>query len=225
LTCGSVDVLFTGDAEFSSKQSMLAAGLVKDIDVLKVGHHGSNSSTSLAFLQVALPEVAVISAGWNNQYGHPHPDVLSRLASVGASVVYTDTTPGDDSVVLTLDCQTYSFSSAPTVPGGTVTPSPTASVTATPGACGGATATITGLDKVAEIVTLTASGNLTGWKIVSLTGKPDVQFPFGVCRVRYASSEVWGGPVRQHRNVALVDRLERLEQLGRQRCRAVRVYS
>jgi len=71
LSCGSVDVLFMGDAETASETSMLGAGILGDVEVLKVGHHGSDSSTSQAFLDAIRPESAVISAGLNNPYGHP----------------------------------------------------------------------------------------------------------------------------------------------------------
>jgi len=110
LTCGSVDVLFTGDAEVPSEANMIAAGVLSDIDVLKVGHHGSNSSTSDAFLSLVRPEIGIISAGLTNQYGHPHAEVIDRLAAAGTELIYTDTTDQDDTVLLTSDCQTYSFS-------------------------------------------------------------------------------------------------------------------
>ncbi|MEX0784473.1 MAG: ComEC/Rec2 family competence protein, partial [Dehalococcoidia bacterium] len=112
LTCGSVDVLLTGDAEAPSESSMLAAGVLTDIDVLKVGHHGSNSSSTSAFLQAAKPEVAVISAGRTNQYGHPHAEVVTRLTSVGAALLYTDTTAANDSITMTSNCESYQFSAA-----------------------------------------------------------------------------------------------------------------
>ncbi len=194
LTCGSVDVLFTGDAETPSETSMLGAGVVTDIEVLKVGHHGSNSSSSLPFLQTLQPEVAVISAGLNNQYGHPHADTLTRLASVGASPVYTDTTAGDDSVVMTSNCATYNFSVP--VGGGptptptrtptptqtstgstpTNTPTPTATVAAV---CGGSSGDITALNKVGETVTVNAQGLMTGWYIISESGNQQFNFPNG----------------------------------------------
>lgn len=60
----------------------------------------------------------MISAGLTNQYGHPHASVISRLAAIGATLVSTDTGAGDDTVRMTSDCVTYSFSVAPTVPGG-----------------------------------------------------------------------------------------------------------
>jgi beta-lactamase superfamily II metal-dependent hydrolase len=127
LTCGSVSVLFTGDAELSAEQSMISAGLVTRVNVLKVGHHGSNTASSLAFVQALSPEVAIISAGRSNAYGHPAPEALARLESVGAQFEYTDTTPGDDSVTMTSDCTTFSFSIPPT----SATPAPDGSATAT----------------------------------------------------------------------------------------------
>ena len=143
LACGAVSVLFTGDAEEPAEQSMLAAGLVSPVTVLKAGHHGSDTSSSLPFLQALTPKVAVISAGKTNPYGHPAPATLARLASVGASLEYTDTSAGDDSVKMTSDCSTYKFTPAPTH----ATPAPqlgivgaTARKTATPAARGTAVA-------------------------------------------------------------------------------------
>ena len=67
---------------------MLAAGLPLRADVLKVGHHGSNGSTSRAFIAAVSPRLAVIQVGADNTFGHPHPDVLERLA--GVEVLRTD---------------------------------------------------------------------------------------------------------------------------------------
>lgn len=114
LACGSVSVLFTGDAEAGAERSLIEAGLADHADVLKVGHHGSNASSSLPFLQAVHPEVAIISAGRTNQYGHPSPETLDRLRSVGAKILSTDTTTHDDSVTMKSDCTTYSFSDANT---------------------------------------------------------------------------------------------------------------
>ena len=63
---------------------------VPGADVLKVAHHGSGNSTSDAFLDQALPELALISVGANNRYGHPDGRVLDSLARVGAQVLRTD---------------------------------------------------------------------------------------------------------------------------------------
>lgn len=129
LGCGSVSVLFTGDAEMPAERAMMSAGLATPVTVLKVGHHGSNSSSSLAFLQSLRPQVSVISAGRTNAYGHPAAETIARLASVGSLFEYTDTTAGDDSVTMTSDCSSYSFSTPPTSGGvGSVTASPTATI-------------------------------------------------------------------------------------------------
>jgi len=106
LTCGEVSVLLTGDATSDSEASMLGAGLALDSDVLKVGHHGSATSISAAFLAAVTPEDAVISVGADNTYGHPAQATLDRLAAAGATVYRTDL---DGTVVLTSDCSTYSI--------------------------------------------------------------------------------------------------------------------
>ncbi|MBM7577714.1 DNA internalization-related competence protein ComEC/Rec2 [Jeotgalibacillus terrae] len=79
--------LFTGDIGESTENALM--NQFEDIDVLKVAHHGSNSSTIQAFLDRVKPETAIISAGKNNMYGHPHPDVLERLHSAGSRIYIT----------------------------------------------------------------------------------------------------------------------------------------
>jgi len=108
LSCGSVDVLLTGDANADSEASMLAdPSVVLDADVLKVGHHGSSTSTTNAFLHAVTPKDAVISVGAGNTYGHPTQETLDRLAAHGATIYRTDL---NGTVVLTSDCSTYSIS-------------------------------------------------------------------------------------------------------------------
>jgi hypothetical protein len=140
LSCGSIDVLFTGDVESGGEASMLAAGLIVDIDVLKLAHHGSNTSSTAAFLTAAETEWGIISAGVGNQFGHPHPDVLARLAVEDVDLLYTDTGEGDDTIVMTSDCRTYQFSKEPTTP---EPPTPTPTTTATSTSTATATATPT----------------------------------------------------------------------------------
>lgn len=89
LTYGEYAFLFTGDAEMDLEERMVASGLELSADVLKVAHHGSKTSSSTAFLRAVSPKYAVISCGFND-YGHPTPEVLSRLAQVGAQVYRTD---------------------------------------------------------------------------------------------------------------------------------------
>lgn len=86
---------------------MLAAGVVEGVDVLEVGHRGSRTSTSQQFLDVVAPEHAVISAGLDKQYGHPHPELVARLTAIGALIYQTDTTSADDTVTMTSDCATF----------------------------------------------------------------------------------------------------------------------
>ena len=82
--------LFTGDAELEAEEEMLASGANLSSAVLKVGHHGSNTSTSPAFLEAVKPEIAVISVGEGNSYGHPHAEVLARLQEAGIRIFRTD---------------------------------------------------------------------------------------------------------------------------------------
>lgn len=97
---GTTSFLFTGDAEEESELDMLDAGEDLSADVLKVGHHGSKSSSCEEFLQAVDPEYAIISVGADNEYGHPTEETLSRLESVGAEVYRTDE---DGSVIAVSD--------------------------------------------------------------------------------------------------------------------------
>lgn len=91
ITYGSNSFLFTGDAEELSENEMLDECYDKlCADVLKVGHHGSSSSTSDAFLQAVSPKYAVISCGADNSYGHPHKETISRLNDMGIDYYRTD---------------------------------------------------------------------------------------------------------------------------------------
>lgn len=82
--------LFTGDAEENSENDMLQNGIDLHADVYHVGHHGSNTATSQAFLDAVNPSFAVISVGEGNSYGHPHAEVLNRLREKGIQVFRTD---------------------------------------------------------------------------------------------------------------------------------------
>ena len=90
LTYGSIDFLFTGDAEQEAEADMLANGLISHAEILKVGHHGSRTASSPAFLAVVKPDVAVYSAGIGNSYGHPHAETILSLQNIGAMIYGTD---------------------------------------------------------------------------------------------------------------------------------------
>lgn len=89
---GTVDhvALMTGDAEKNELSQMIDAGRVGDVDILKVGHHGSRNGSTEAEMQVLRPEIALISCGAKNRYGHPTQEILGQLSSIGASTFRTD---------------------------------------------------------------------------------------------------------------------------------------
>jgi len=90
LRYGEIDFLFMGDAEKEAEATMLAAGIVPDVEILKVGHHGSRTASSRQFLQAAKPEVAIYMAGKGNSYGHPHPETITAVTEVHALIQGTD---------------------------------------------------------------------------------------------------------------------------------------
>jgi competence protein ComEC len=89
LDYGQTSFLFTGDAESEEESAMLRSGANLDVDVLKVAHHGSSSSSTAAFLRAVSPTYAVISVG-DNSYGHPTSKTLNALATAGAQALRTD---------------------------------------------------------------------------------------------------------------------------------------
>ena len=90
LRYGRATVLLEGDAERPSEDAMLAAGLVTPVTLLKVGHHGSRTSTNPEFLAAAAPRAAIVSVGRRNTFGHPRGEVIERLATGGSSLARTD---------------------------------------------------------------------------------------------------------------------------------------
>lgn len=90
VTYGETRFLFTGDMETSAETDLLDSGTDVKADVLKVGHHGSDTSTGYRFLYEVAPAYAVISVGEGNSYGHPHQVPLSRLEDAGCTIYRTD---------------------------------------------------------------------------------------------------------------------------------------
>ena len=89
LAYGEVQILFSGDSEEATEQELVASNVLPDIEVLKVAHHGGAYSTFESFLAVTQPEIAVISVGAGNQYGHPDEETVIRLEVFG-TVYRTD---------------------------------------------------------------------------------------------------------------------------------------
>lgn len=199
---GSNSFLFTGDAEDVSERGMLNKGYDLSADVLKVGHHGSESSTTESFLKAVSPKYAIIMVGKGNSYGHPHNDVLNRLKTNNINVYRTDES---GTIIATTDGKTISINKNPsaikiTKPSVSVTkPAENTKpannnqpVNNTPtnnndtqnnssNNTGNQGVIIQNIDKKGEIVTIknnsTSSINLKGWKIVSVTGSQTYVFP------------------------------------------------
>ena len=87
---GEVSFMFTGDMERVAETDLLESGVNVKADVLKVGHHGSYSSTSYRFLREVAPKYAIIQCGRDNEYGHPHYDPLSRLRDAEVELYRND---------------------------------------------------------------------------------------------------------------------------------------
>ncbi len=117
VTYGTSRFLFTGDMETSAETDLLEAGTHVKADVLKVGHHGSDTSTGYRFLYEVDPTYALISVGTGNDYGHPNETVLSRLSDAEVTLYRTDL---QGTVIAHSDGQTITWqtdkATAPTPP-------------------------------------------------------------------------------------------------------------
>lgn len=83
------EFMLTGDAYTEIEESLVSTGKKIDSDILKLGHHGSKTSTDFEFLKKVNPEVVIVSAGENNSYGHPHKIVMDRVKSLGIKSLAT----------------------------------------------------------------------------------------------------------------------------------------
>ena len=90
MACGKSSYLFTGDIEEEAEKALLNSHENIDVDVLLIPHHGSNGSTSQAFLNKVTPKIGVIQSGKGNSYGHPHEETLERLEKAGREIYRTD---------------------------------------------------------------------------------------------------------------------------------------
>ncbi len=106
LVYGTEAVLLTGDMETEVEQKLLNAHADIASQFLKIGHHGSNTSTGIPFLQAVHPEVAFIGVGLHNKFGHPHQTTLDKLAKFGITYYRTDR---DGSSELLLDGKEYAI--------------------------------------------------------------------------------------------------------------------
>jgi competence protein ComEC len=111
LDYGAVDFLFEGDAEQESEARMLSATDIPlhHVQILKVGHHGSRTASSPAFLSRVTPETAVYMAKVGNSYGHPHSETIDALRNIGAAIYGTDVS---GTITVTTDGDTYTATKA-----------------------------------------------------------------------------------------------------------------
>jgi competence protein ComEC len=111
VTFGEFSMLCTGDVEAKGEDALTKRLTDREFTVLKVAHHGSKHSSSEAFLRTAQPEIAFISAGEDNSYGHPHQEILKRLKGIGCKIFETvrngAITLQTDGNRLTIDCFLY----------------------------------------------------------------------------------------------------------------------
>ena len=90
LTFNDNSFLFMGDAEEENEKEILHSFKLNNINFIKIGHHGSNSSSSIEFIKKISPDIAAISCGYKNQYGHPHREVINNLKQNHVSIYRTD---------------------------------------------------------------------------------------------------------------------------------------
>ena len=110
LTNDDDSFLFTGDAEAAEEAEMIGTGIDLNCEVLVLGHHGSDTSSSWDFLSATAPAYAVISCGKDNQYGHPHADTLEKMQSMDIDIFRTD---DQGTIVATSNGATISFNVEP----------------------------------------------------------------------------------------------------------------
>ena len=184
LSYGQVDFLFTGDAEQEAEGSILVQSIVTvpDVEILKVGHHGSRTASSIQFLQLVKPECAIYMAGQGNSYGHPNEEVIANLCEVGADIYGTDI---HGTIIITTDGETYSL-----LPSNNLPPLVCPSATTDEETGNGSNVQITYIfydgvvyrtesDEYVEITNLgDTSQDLKGWILMDISeGYPSLTFP------------------------------------------------
>lgn len=110
LTYGNTKFLFTGDAQAQNERAMIANNYDLSADVLKLGHHGSRTSTSNEFLNKVNPKYAVVSCGKGNDYGHPHKETVNKLKSRNIPLYRTDES---GTIICTSDGKNINFNCNP----------------------------------------------------------------------------------------------------------------
>ena len=223
LAHGDIDFLFTGDAEKEAVGAMMALSSipVPDVEILKVGHHGSKTASPKDFVAITNPEFAIYMAGEGNRYGHPHEESITALSAIGANIYGTDIY---GNIVVTTDGETYALQlekqpEPPSVTAPTPPPAPAPTPTPTPQPTPSPVPSVTTKVQITKIfydglvsrvesdeyVEITNLGNdpqdLAGWVLKDISqGYPSFTFPSYVltpgASIRVYTNEIhseWGG--------------------------------
>ena len=165
---GDVSFLLTGDAGIEMEQQMIATQNVQ-ATILKAGHHGSNTSSSPAFIEAVSPEATILSYGPDNKYGHPHVEVIESLQAVGSKIYGT---AEEGHIVVTTDGKSYSVNEMEFNEVGTASSSPSKQ---------SGKVEIISKDLDAELVKIKNNSNeavnLNGWQLISVEGDQVFYFP------------------------------------------------
>lgn len=178
LVFGENSFIFTGDAEDISESEVLKRNTNLQSDVLKVGHHGSSSSTSDSFLKAVNPQFAIISVGKDNDYGHPHKEVLNKFIQANIEVLRTDS---KGTIIFTSDGSNLTYNTTKEADSKEDAKQESQALKKEQ-PLKGSSITISNLDKKAELITIKNNSNqdidMSGWKIVSVTGDQQYTFPY-----------------------------------------------
>ncbi|NLY45742.1 MAG: MBL fold metallo-hydrolase [Tissierella sp.] len=186
LVYGDNSFIFTADAESISEYEMLDVFNKSNLksDVLKIPHHGSNSSTTDEFLEAINPKYGVISSGLDNSYGHPHREVMAKLTKANIKIFRTDT---QGTIIITSDGENLSIQ---TELDGNIDTNIDTDLDINPDVnrpkSDSNEIVISELDKIAEFVTIKNNGDedvdISGWKLVSVRGNQEFIFPSYILR-------------------------------------------
>jgi competence protein ComEC len=166
ISYGTIDFLMAGDLDNAGEDTLIKTGYPLDAEILKVGHHGSSSSTSSSFLARVHPETAIISVGADNPYGHPHAETLDHLKQSGVMVYRTDL---NGTILIRSDGMSYSVKTGTNAPG--IAPIP---VSSTP------TRTTLPQEAIVPLPSFTLPPLAANWTIPSLPPVPSIGDTSGV---------------------------------------------